>query len=292
VSALLALLLAAGPAAAASASKSEVTVGEVFVLEVKAEGPAGTTFAFPGEIVEEAYELRSQPAEPNADPNLHRYAAAVFALGEVEIAPIAVPYRGPDGQAGEVRTGSLKVKVASLLPKDPQEQKLADIRDPLGLGVGLLFWLALAGLASFLGLAGLVVAWLLWRRLRKEAVVAPALTPDAEARQALSALSRSDLRAFYIQLTEIAKRYLERRLGAPVLEMTSAETLAFLRDHPATGSLVTTVRDLTTAADAVKFARGQALDAEAERHLNAVRLLIDALEEKLRPAAPEGEAAA
>ena len=60
----------------------------------------------------------------------------------------------------------------------------------------------------------------------------PALPPDVEALPALDALAaeglpgQGALRPFYIRLTAIAKRYLERRLDAPILEMTSAETLA------------------------------------------------------------------
>ena len=108
----------------------------------------------------------------------------------------------------------------------------------------------------------------------------PALPPDAEARRELDVLAASSLlvqgeyRAFYIRLTVIAKRYLERRLGAPVLEMTTVETLAFLRGHPLGNELLTTVRDVAESADRIKFARGEGLAAEAERHLATVRDLV------------------
>jgi hypothetical protein len=292
VSALLLALLAAGTAVGATTSKSEVSFGEVFTVELQATAPAGTDFTFPAEVAEEAYELRSlPPASPAPGPGVHRYAAAAYALGEVEIAPITVRYRGPQGQVGELRTAPLRLKVSSLLPKDPQQQQLADIRAPLRLGVGRAFWIALAAAVLLLGLLAALAARALWRRLRPAAAERPAaaaLSPEAEARQALDALARQagDLRAFYIQLVDVAKRYLERRLEAPVLEMTSAETVAFLRDHPAAGALLTPMRDLTLAADAVKFARGQALAAEAERHLASVRSMVETLEARLRPAAP------
>jgi hypothetical protein len=54
------------------------------------------------------------------------------------------------------------------------------------------------------------------------------------------------------------------------------------------------VRDLAEAADRIKFAKGQGLVPEAERHLSSVRALVSALEAKLRPAPPaatEGKAA-
>lgn len=294
----------AGPVAVqATASKAEVTVGETFTVDLKATGPAGTTYAFAGEATSDALELRTPPAAaeaaPPPEPGTHRYEAAVFALGELEVPPIPVRYRLPDGTEGEAASGPIALKVVSLLPRDPQQQKLADVRGPRPVGVGRAFWVALAVAVV---LVAALAAWLVRRRGKEEApraVAAPAPPPDAEALGALAALaasgllSRGDFRPFYIRLTEVAKRYLERRLEAPVLEMTTAETLAFLRAHVHGGDLLPVVRDLAEAADRIKFAKGQGLAQEAERHLAAVRALVPALEAKLRPAVPavDGKAA-
>lgn len=312
--ALLALLLAqAAPApdvppspgpvsVVATASKAEVTVGEPFTVEVKATGPAGTEFTFAGEAEGDAFALRTPPPDPNAaapaEPGTHRYEAAVYALGEATIPPIPVRYRLPDGTSGEAASLPVAVKVVSLLPKDPQERKLADIRPPERVSIGRAFWVALA--AALVLLAALAT-WLVRRRRRPEAGVAPAapaLAPDAEALRALDALlasgrlARSELRPFYIELTTVAKRYLERRLFAPVLEMTTAETLAFLRAHPHGSDLVSVVREVAESADRIKFAKGQGLVEEAERHLAAVRALVGALEARLAPPpAASGKAA-
>jgi hypothetical protein len=294
-------------AVSATPSKTEVTVGETFTVDVKATGPAGTTFTFPGEASTDTFELRTPAAEgeggpaPAAEPGAHRYQAAVFALGEFTLPPIPVRYRLPDGTEGEASSEPIALKVVSLLPKDPQEQKLADIRGPQAVGIGRAFWVAL-GLA--LVLAAALVTWLVRRRREAEApgaVAVAELPADVEALRALEALaasglvSRGEYRAFYIRLTEVAKRYLERRLGAPVLEMTTAETVAFLRGHARGGDLLPAVRDLAEAADRIKFAKGQGLAQEAERHLAAVRAFVPVLEAKLRPAvaelAPEGKAA-
>jgi hypothetical protein len=296
----------AGPVAVkATASKAEVTVGETFAIDVKATGPAGTTYTFAGEATSDALELRTPPVAAGTtaphEPGTHRYEAAVFALGELEIPPIPVRYRLPDGTEGEASSEPLALKVASLLPKDPQEQKLADVRGPVSVGVGRAFWVALA--IAFV-LVAAVVVWLVRRRRKTEAprtVAVPALPADVEALRALDALaasgllSRGEYRPFYIRLTVAAKRYLERQLGAPVLEMTTAETLAFLRNHVHGGDLLPVVRDLAEAADRIKFAKGQGLAQEAERHLAAVRALVPALEARLRPvvtdAGAEGKAA-
>lgn len=282
----------------ASAAKSEVSVGETFAIEVAARGPEGTSYTFPAEASEERFEMRTPPAgqagAPQPRPGTHRYEAAVFALGDVVIPPIPVRYRLRDGTEGEAQTQPIALKVVSLLPKDKEQQKLADIRGPAEVGIGRAFWLAL-GAATALLAAG--AFWLLRRRRRATApaaaTAAPPAPPDVEALRALDALAasgllgRGDYRPFYIQLTAVAKRYLERRLQAPVLEMTSAETVAYLRAHPHGAGFLGVVRDLAEAADRIKFAKGEGLAAEAERHLAAVRALVGALEAKLRPAPGE-----
>jgi hypothetical protein len=286
----------------ATPARTEVTVGETILLELKAAGPEGTAYTFPGEASTDAFELRTPAPAPDAPalpPGVHRYEAAVFALGTVEIPPIPVRYRLPDGTGGEASTQPVKLRVVSLLPKG-EEAKLVDVKPPVPVGVGRAFWVALAAAAL---LVAALATWL-WRRLRRRAVpaAAPAARPvpaDVEAMRALDGLeaqglpARGEHRAFYIALTAVAKRYLERRLSAPVLEMTTAETLAFLRGHPQADGLHTTVRDVAEAADRVKFARAEGLVAEAERHLAAVRGLVSTLEARLAPppATDEGKAA-
>jgi len=284
---------------AATASADEVTVGETFTIELKALGPPGTSYRFAAEASEDEIELRTpEPAAagdsaPAPEPGTHRYEAEIFALGEVEIPPIPVRYRLADGTEGEAETEPIVLKVASLLPREADEQKLVDIQGPQRVGIGRAFWLALI-VALLLG-AGLVT-WLVRRRRKETAPAAtpvPQTPPDVEALAALDALAASGLlearafREFYIRLTAVAKRYLERRLDAPVLEMTTAETVALLRDHAHGGELLPVMRDLAQAADQIKFARGQGLTEAAERHLAAVRALVAALEARLRPAAPE-----
>jgi hypothetical protein len=306
-SALLLLSLAATapvlaleePKAAATPSKTEVSVGEAFTVEVRATGPGGTTFTFPPEVAQDTFELRTAPAgESPLPPGVHRYVAAVFALGDAQVPAIPVRYRLGDGTEGEIATAPVALKVASLLPRDKGEQKLADIRGPMGVPIGRAFWIGLAVL--LLLLAGLAF-WLWSRRGRKAPTVAavePALTPEVEALRALDALlasgrlARGEYRPFYIELTAVAKRYLERRTGAPVMEMTSAEMLAHLRSSPHAALLAAPMRDLAGAADQIKFARGAGLHDEAERHLAAVRALIQALEAQRSPAVPEGGKAA
>ncbi len=287
----------------ASASKAEVALGERFVVEVKATAPAGTSFTFPAEVVTEGAELRALPpaaavaggSPPPERPGVQRYEAALFELTDAKVPPVVVQFRGADGRSGEAATEPVAVKITSRLAKDADPQKIADIRGPVSLTVGRAFWIALRLiLAAILA----VVIWLIRRRRRPaESTIAasPPKDPAAEAHEALAALAasglllRGDHRGFYIALTAIAKRYLERRLGAPVLEMTTSEMVAFLRDSPKGRNLVTPMRDLANAADQIKFARGAGLQAEAERHTEGVRAMIRSLEDAFAPAPSPAE---
>jgi hypothetical protein len=298
-------LAAEAPAVAAVPSKSEVTVGEVFAVDVKASGPSGTRWTFPELAGNDSVEIRrAAPAEgagtasgaPPLPPGTSRYEAVVYALGDVELPAIPVKYRLPDGGEGEASTTAVPLRVVSMLPKDEAEPKLADIHAPLALPIGAAFWI---GLAALVLLMASLALWWRRRRRRARASTAPAaqeLAPDVEARQALERLAasgareRGEYRGFYIALTEIAKRYLERRLAAPVLEMTSAEMLAFLRDHAHGRGFAPALRDLAGAADQVKFAAVDGRAEEALRHLGAVRETVDALEALLRPSASEAPA--
>lgn len=289
----------------AKAGVEEIGVGEMFTLEIQASGPPGATYEFVREVEHESFELRQQaPPSPEAaapplPPNVFRYDAAVFGLSTVQIPAIPVRYRLPDGTTGEASSAPLELKVVSRLAKDPEQQKLADIRGPAPVAIGTAFWIALGIVLA--ALAGLTW-WLLRRRRRARPTVpalqTPAMPPDLEARLALDALAASALlaqgeyRGFYIRLTAIAKRYLERRLQAPVLEMTTVETLAFLRSHPHGTDLVGVVREVAESADRIKFARGEGLLEEAERHLGNVRRLVGTVEARLAPAAPAKERSA
>jgi hypothetical protein len=300
---MIAVLLAAAVTVTAKPAKTEVTVGETFAIVVEAQGPPGTTWTFPPEVADDTIDMRAAPAPANAPPNRQSYTAAVFALSDAAVPPITVTYKLADGTTGEALTAPVPLRVTTLLPREPKERQLADIRPPVDIpALPREFWLTLLraitqsviSLVAF-AVAGLL-AWWLWRRrrrLRATAAAAPAavviVPPDSEALAALNNLAasglleREDYRPFYIALAEIAKRYLERRLQAPVLEMTSAETLAFLRRHPHGNAFVDLMSDLSSAADQIKFARGQGARERAELHLGAARRLVVDLEAHLRP---------
>jgi hypothetical protein len=272
--------------------QDEITLGQRFEVLVRAQGPAGTVFSFPVEPGDDKVQLKALTGGTPPTDGVQRYSATVFVYGTARLPPVTVSYRLPSGRTGETSTEETVIHIASLLSAKENERVPIDIRGPISVMPGVLATVALAVLA----LGATVAAFVLIRRGRRAfAPVVPEVPPVEPDVQALTALNRlhdsglldaGKVREFYIALTEIAKRYLERRLEAPVLEMTSAETVAFLRDHPLCGEHITLMRELMGAADLVKFACDSGEQIAAERQLDAVRQLVKRVEERLRPAAP------
>lgn len=251
---------------------ANISVGERFQVTVEASGPSGTTYEFPKEIRDGSVELiQSDPTGALAQKVT--YDAQVFALGaNARIPGIEIRYRTQDGAEGSVKSAPVPLNVVSTLDPSDKNPAPADFSPPVPIFVSRAFWIA-SGLVGLLLIAALV---LLIRRLRfpKKAIepkVTPALTPEEEALAGLDRLARTrkEAKVFYIDLVQILKLYLERRLAAPVLEMTSTETLAFVKSNAWTSPHAVGLRDLVASADLAKF--GGSSDAtNAERHVQLV----------------------
>ena len=274
-------------------STANVSVGERFQVTVEARGPGGTAWEFPKQINDGSVELiQSNPSTALA--HTVTYDAQVFAIGaEARIPEIEVQYRAADGSSGAVKSAPVPLNVVSTLDPNDQNPAPADFAPPLPVLVSRAFWVA-SGLASLLLIA--LIVWLV-RRIRfpkkpVEPTVTPAISPEEEALTALDRLATArtafEPKVFYIQLIQILKQYLERRLEAPILEMTSTETLAFVKSHAWTTPHAVALRDLVTSADLVKFG-GSSDASNAERQIQLVREIVGRID-RLRRAELEMQA--
>ena len=274
---LLTLAQAGAPTIEIHPSTANVSIGERFQVKVEARG-SGSAFEFPKQINDGAVEL-VQSNLAGALSNSVTYDAQVFAIGaEARIPEIEVHYKAEDGSEGTVKSAPFALNVVSTIDPNEKTPAPADYAPPLPVLVSRAFWVA-SSIAGALLIAALV---LLIRRLRfpKKPVdpsITPAITPEEEALAGLDRLAAArgsvDPKAFYIQIIQILKQYLERRLSAPILEMTSTETLSFVKTHSWTSPHAAAMRDLVTSADLVKF--GGSSDAtNAERQIQLVREIV------------------
>lgn len=219
------------------------------------------------------------------------YALEPTETGRLRIDPISVAFtdRRPkgDGKRQTVATEPITVEITSLLgDKTPT---LADLRPPAAPMALPSHWAAwLWTILPLVAVAVGAVWWLSRRRRRETAISAVVLTAEQIANMELDALVASglaeqDIKQFYVELTSIVRRYIERTTGIRAPEQTTEE---FLREISRAGSRFvgqggvgllnecSRLRDFLESADLVKFAAHQPRAEDVTESVRRARLFI------------------
>ena len=189
-----------------------------------------------------------------------KFTLTTYRLGEFVLDSVTVEYKTPAGETGSVSTNPIYLTVKSV---DEGKEKV-DIR-----GVKTVRSIKRTKLmSSLLGVLSVIVigilGWMAYAARRKKTMGAepePEMTPEEEALAHLTGLFDSDwlrrgrTREYFFRMTDILKRYFERRITIPAAEATTYEILRMLRDKNISGSPLEHVRDLMESADFVKFAK-------------------------------------
>ena len=168
------------------------------------------------------------------------------------------------GEAVLIETEPLEVTVTSELgDATPTLADLAPMAPPVPLPARPLPAWAIALLGA--GAAGLIVLAFWWRRRRlARGTVAVQRTPEDIAREELLALLAEDLvnkglaKEFYVRLTGIVRRYIERTAGIRAPEQTTEEFLRDMRSRKVfPPERAERLAQFLEAADMVKYAGQQ-----------------------------------
>jgi len=214
-------------------------------------------------------------------------------VGSYIIPPLTVSYTDQKGEQKELQSAQIFIEVKSVL-KDKQAGAATDIIDikplqdvprplrPLLMygGAALLFFL----------IAGTVI-YLYVRRKKKLAAV-PAKPAHLLALEELEQLNRDQLiekgivREYYFRLSEIFRRYIERRFHIPAVERTTEELVPDILNRTEFGSGVKTeTREILRHADLVKFAR---LSPDKNATDSEYRKVVHVIEETKEVPAADG----
>jgi len=166
-------------------------------------------------------------------------------------------------------------------------QAIRDIKEIYEVPFSLVDWLQehwkwiAGGLAALAVLSGLFL--LLYRRSRRPPPVKPLPPPTPVhvlALQALQELERKRLwqqdrsKAYYTELTDILRTYVEQRYGVPAMEQTTDELLGALGLSSMPGTAREQLAQILRLADMVKFAKWKALPSEHEQAMaGAIKLV-------------------
>lgn len=282
-------------AVAAMVTPDPSQVGDLIKLEVTAAYPGGYTVNLPlGLNFEPLHLVSVDESEPESTGQGLRKIFTItlqhFAVGEAKVPAFPITYLAPDGAVKTAQVPATSFTVSSLLANEPDPKRQGE--DP---PVSLEYPNRTAELILYSGLAALLlglVGGLLfarWRRRPRPVVLPPPVPAHVTAFQALEELERADLitknqfQDYYLELTEIAKAYIEGRFGVPALDRTTDELRRDLeRLAPQIAPLKPTdiVRFLMDC-DLVKFARFAPPPDEAQEALKQVRGMVEVTLPKL-----------
>ena len=236
-----------------------------------------------GDFVIRDYREPMPKIDGNRETLRQIYTLEPTRTGELAIWPISVTFTDtrPDGDGKEhtIETEGLNVEIASVL--DSQSPSLGDLRPMTG-PVELKhsesnrIW----GFVAFLVVVGGAVAvWYLRRRRRKRVEEVP-LSPRELAfleleRILANNLVEEDVKLFYVELTGVVRRYIERTTGILAPEQTTEEFLheiSLKATFPAEESK--RLKQFLESADLVKFAAHQPRKEDLEESFQRAKAFV------------------
>ena len=216
------------------------------------------------------------------------YLLDTYVSGEHVIPASLIKYR-TKGQSDwqELNVNELKIEVKSVLDTAPKQKDIRDIRGPKSFASKAWFYVLITVFALLI--IGGVWAFVILKK-KKEESKKPPIPAHIIAYEALTALERKDYirrgltQAYYTELSDIVRHYLEDRFNIRAPEMTTEEFLIKVKeDNTLTLEQKGLLRDFLTACDLVKFAKHQPAQQEATLSFASAKKLIDQTKQEETP---------
>jgi hypothetical protein len=261
----------------ASIDSSTIKIGDQIKLHIESEQPENAKLQMPAfsEKIDSLIEvLQVFPPDTIRENKLlkikHNYLITCFDSGVFQIPSLAISYT-VGNKHDTLRTEALTLTVLNI-PVDTITQ-VRNIKPPLKTPIN--FAEAWPYLLGFVVFALLMVA--LWFYLNKRKKGGMFFSTKIQEPAHIIALRELDslrtqklwqnnkVKEYYVDLTEIIRKYIEYRFEIQALEMTSDEILdSFKYNNLLDVDSKNLIKNLFTLADLVKFAKAQPLPDENE----------------------------
>lgn len=270
-----------------------ISIGDTLTLTLEVRAAPGVEVLLPefGQSLQRLPILDFVPAS-RIDDEGHSVATQRYRLqpqhsGEQQVPPMMVEFvdrrpgqqNAPPGEdAYEVLTERLPFTVASVLPADAS----SDLHPARGVMAAPLLGADRVSTLAVVGAVLLGVAVLLGLLIRHQRRAPRPVAADQVALARLLALRERPLtqaehmEPFFVELTDIVRRYVEDRFGLHAPELTTEEFLDAAAHSPdLSRAQQGFLREFLSSADRVKFARHVPSREAAEAALDAVSQFIE-----------------
>ncbi len=258
-----------------SIDRDTITIGDEITYSVEVENIKGGEIKFPTTVTSlGGFEVKDIQVEKKGAI----YTLTNFNVGVDTIPPLKLKYIY-EGEEYDLETEGLPVNVRSLLTSDIKDIK--DIKPPIDIPLNKLPYILSVIGALIIGGA----LYYLFRKFKwqKTVVIEKEIRPAHEiAYERLDAL-RLDLRRikeYYIELSDIIRRYIEARFGISAPTETTYELVTELKKRKMDYSNVTNLREFFYECDLVKFAKYLPAREDIEKDTIKARSIVDRTSEK------------
>lgn len=275
--------------ATARVDSNNISIGDHINLYVEVQRPKNISITWPSirdslqglEIIQDG-TLLSKAEEERIFESV-KFTLTAFDSGFFSVPPLVFTYKLEDDTTTySVTTSPIPITVHSVAIDTTQDIK--DIKPPLSLAITIEEILPyLIGVIIFSGLI-----WLVYY-IRKKKIKGESLIPEEPLRpaheialEALRALEaerlwqRGKIKEYHSQLTDIVRTYIEQRFNVPAMEMVTYEIMNSEKVRELPSEVQSTLNDMLTLADFVKFAKFQPLPHEHEQNLQRAFSFVEA----------------
>ncbi len=269
-------------------------IGDVLSLEIEARAEEGVELLMPefGEALDRFlildFSSRDDLDEQGRTVAVQRYALEPPFSGAHAIPPILVEFvdrrpgakSAPDGaDAYELLSERIAFEVASVLPTGATPELRAPPPPLERLGPPLLpawGWIVVAAVVLGIGVPLALRAWQGFRARRQQRSAYEIARAELDLLLARPRPGPEEIDAFYVELSGVVRRYLERRFDLRSPELTTEEFFVIARGSPDLSSeLRGLLHEFLSRADLVKFAGHRPGREEVEDSLRAAGRVLD-----------------
>ena len=214
--------------------------------------------------------------------NKSEYIITTFTTGEYVIPPITINYADPNGEKKQIQSEPLFILVKSVGATESDKEDIRGLKPPIEIKGKYWAYLLILPILALLGAFGF-----LYYRQRTKALALPKIPEELKkpawevALLELKNLKDSDLsekneiKKYYTILSDIIRKYLERRYEIEALDRTTYEVRGELKKVKAGDEVTDLVYTFLCSCDMVKFAKYIPSKEEIEKDWNEAFTIVN-----------------
>jgi hypothetical protein len=225
--------------------------------------------------------------------NKSEYIITTFTTGEYVIPPITINYTDPNEEKKQIKSEPLFILVKSVGATKSDKEDIRGLKPPIEIKGGYWGYFLILPILVLLAASGF-----LYYRQRAKAVALPKIPEELkrpawevallelEELKGSGILKRKELKKYYIALSDIIRRYLERRYQITALDRTTQEVRGELKRVKAEGEVTDLVYGFLFSCDLVKFAKYIPSKEETEKDWNEAFTIVNMTKQEEVAATP------